>query len=760
VATVEFSMATAVATGGIALIVGAVAAWVYHMGQAEKKQLDLTQAQKDNMAISQQKLTQYDSETNFLDTMAKKRQQLTDKINSGKLNAQELAATNKDLAAIEEAVGFVIDDETKKRMASNGVKDDEISKIIELINTRKEEVKLQYQDQLEMSKRAIDGASLRILAYQAELQALQALEGAKAKKLSNAGFFETAGMFLNELNPFDKNTSQANNAKINGLDGKIAADKRIMDDNKKLMEDAQSALQRLATGDTSIQHTPGSGGDDADKKKNEWLDRFLDNTLSAAEAQVRLNDATQRGIDISEARQRLAKDSAMTMNEYVQGLKLQTGMEGLLEEQQKGLHTEADLYRDAITLLEAKQATLNTSTDKGREAYNKIGDEIANAKQKVDELGESWLGLEAKQRAVYGGIVKDIIQKFQNLSDLGIDMNDGMTKFLSSVNLNNLQLSDQYILLKQIKDTVGDIAETEVDKQIAASESRIASIQKEIDALDEQNESLEEQRQIQDALNSMNEARIDLAKAQNKLSNVQSEKNTRIFQNGRWGFIADPQAVKEAEQGVADANQKLIDAKESYHNTIESIDDKHYKKQLQDQIDAEKAKQEALKKSLNTMKEDIIKGGPEFQKAIQEIFGTNITPEFTSQLDTLVNMAQTKARQIQTAMEEALMSLGSPDTPLTSYDIGGPIPFTGPAIVHKGEYMLNTDNVKSLGGISGVRNMLSSVRFPKPISENSIVRASSSSTSIDKGTHITGNTINVPNVYDVSGFIRNLKQMA
>jgi len=304
-------------------------------------------------------------------------------------------------------------------MISNGIKMTEIDKIVDLINTRQEEVKQQYSNQIVMSQNAIAGAQTRIKAYQAEMDALNALENKKGEKLSKSGFMETTGMFLNELNPFEKNSTQANEKKLSKLNSNLKQNQKIIEDNKKLMEQAQDSLRQLSITDglSSSIGGGGSGGGSSSSKDN--LQSLIDEILSAAEAQEKLNNAIQRGIDSQEAEINLHIESAMTIDEYTKGLEQQLNLTNSLEEKQIGLHKEADLYRIALIKLEQAQSQCDTSTEKGIESYNKIGDEIENVKNKVADLGKEYVSTEAKQRSLYSNNIEKIMScgKRMELSD-------------------------------------------------------------------------------------------------------------------------------------------------------------------------------------------------------------------------------------------------------------------------------------------------------------------------------------------------------
>ncbi len=118
------------------------------------------------------------------------------------------------------------------------------------------------------------------------------------------------------------------------------------------------------------------------------------------------------------------------------------------------------------------------------------------------------------------------------------------------------------------------------------------------------------------------------------------------------------------------------------------------------------------------------------------------------------------------AVRNSLLRAGAVVAPL-SLDTGGPVLYDQMAKIHGGEYMLNAQTVRALGGFAGVEKLVAMVNAPGLAGMFSgaaarIVQPAPGtyhnvSPSVDRRVQILGN-INIPHVYDVSGFIRNLEQ--
>ncbi len=546
----------------------------------------------------------------------------------------------------------------------------------------------------------------------------------------------------------------------------------------------------------------GVGGDSAAKSK--WLDKFLSDVLATALAQDKLNAANERGINAMEALKNLHTSNAMSAKEYAQGLSRETAMSELYRKQQEGLHAEADAYRVAITILEAKQKSINTSIDAGREAYDKIGTEIETARQKVDELGTSYVGLEGKIRAIPTDQAKETIQWVDKLKDMNAITIEQQIKLYEEVLKGNLEYAYRNELMQKTIDLGKEELQQAVDKKVAdiekqttdyktASDARIANIQSEIDVIDEKNAALERQKSISDDLLAISNAQLDVDNAQQdltdtqtKLSNLQNEKNKRVFENGTWTYKSDSSSVADAQTAVDDAqtaletaNTALVTAQTNYNTLIESL----YKADLEAKIQVEKDKQTAEEKAgkntIKTLNETFTDAkakldarGKELDTTLNSLLAQlGITAD--NQLKAMALTVATYSAQMKASLLSISKATGIDVTSITgtsaselvgSYDSGGTIPKTGLALVHKGEYMLNKQDVSALGGVSGIERLTAEYNSPllSSISNmsrttNNNTRTSTTTTKVDQSVNLNG-PINFPHVIDGSTLIRNLKQ--
>ncbi len=711
----------------------------------------------------------WQTEQSNIQDMADLRDKLRDKMAGQAEGTDAYIETQKQLNEIENIIGDTAEEVGLQRTASI---DDIIAKMHELQQAEIEAANTTDREQIRATETIRNNTITRLTILDRELQALEA-KYASSSPGGFQGYFTLLGIARTK-----EEIKQAN-AELEQAEADLAQRRKNI--NERMAEIAKMGLGGGPPPPPGGGETGGGSGG-----KDDWLARFIDNTFAAVIAQERLNNALRRGLDGMEAKRSVMMDSARTMAEYVDGMRLQASFEAQYEEQQKSLHTEANLYRAAIEVLEAKQRTLNTSTDEGREAYVKIGDEIEKAKQKVDELGTSWWQVEGMQRAISSDRFRIIDEWIRKLADGGAITLEQEYDLYERLGKSNLLYADRARLQEKLVDLGKKLIEQEIDKQIkaleaekeafkAASDARIKAIQQRIDLLDEENDRLEEQTRIMEAQRDITEAQQALSDAQAKLENVKGEKDTRIWKDGRWEYIANPEAVRQAEKEVKSAQDKLVDARNSFNELMLELDRERYRRELEEQIEAEKEKQaeqlkayDERKKDLEKANEDIIKimteGGQNADAELQNILTTiNIT--MSDKLMEILQMVRIYASQMRSefasiarAASEAGIDMGGI---LPGFDKGGPIPFDMAIQAHRGEYVLNKRDVDQLGGFAGVEKLRTAIRLPsfKMIGAGNVVRTSNTS-SVKNDNRVVIENANFPHVVDGSGLIRNLKQLA
>lgn len=721
-----------------------------------------------------------------------------DELDKGGLSSDSI---NKILTDYKQYIPYLEDEVKLRQEITNGINEYQ-NKIYESYVAMKTNDADFYQQVLANNSGLVSQLSTM---YGINLSNYSTLEQAKIG-ITSGVIGNLAGMWAEYFEAFKSGmvmTQDMLNSQVSSLEGPAAI--HTKDYTKVVTPEQYQAMQaQKAIEDAALEQakkfrslnvgggSSGPGGGSS-KEKDDWVKDYIESVEAQADAQSKLNDELERQMNLEDSQISLHKDTAMNLQEYLDSLKQQLDTSNLIEDEQRGLAKIMGFYGQTISDLTEKQKECDQTTEDGQQAYNDLGEAIEDCKEKSDEAYKSLVELEAKQREIYGNTILAQIETIEKLSKFGFNTDALFNNLISDTDINKMTQSQKFEYIQKLIDKAqGDIDKQSEDRikliedqkevYLKASNAKIEAIQAEMDALDEQEEALQRQKDIEEELQNIAQANKELAEAQTKLSNVQKEKNIRIFQNGRFEYIANPQAVKDAQKEVEDAQQALIDAQQSFNDKMTEIAAEDRKKALQAEIDAEKEKQDTKSKFYDeqisdledfqkSFMEDFIKGNKELNDQTIKDFGAlGIT--YNKQLEGLFSIISGWATQMRSQLQSVIdkkneagagdLSSGIISTPTASYDSGGEIKRTEPALVHAGEYMLNRDNVRKMGGISGVKNLLSSVNSPVAptlkFASNlpSIMKQITSSSSTDNSINI--NSLNLPGVTNCDGFVRNIRQ--
>lgn len=103
--------------------------------------------------------------------------------------------------------------------------------------------------------------------------------------------------------------------------------------------------------------------------------------------------------------------------------------------------------------------------------------------------------------------------------------------------------------LDNIMSKANDLAEEYQTKINSLTEDEMYKIEEITNEYERQVDELEKQYELK-------KAELDVVKAQTKLQNAQNERTVRMFVNGAWQWVADPNAIKEATEELSDAQKE------------------------------------------------------------------------------------------------------------------------------------------------------------------------------------------------------------
>lgn len=313
-------------------------------------------------------------------------------------------------------------------------------------------------------------------------------------------------------------------------------------------------------------------------------------------------DLLKSELDLMEAQGKPASELAKKMGE-IQG----------------ALHTQADYMRS----IGADQADINKLSKEWwdiredmKQAYQEEMEETRDALQEEFDLIEHQNGPTEKRIDLLKKVQDSLHQEAEFLRSIGADQKE----------IN--ELSNEWWEIHQdilsVQEDLWNELEDAVDKELErAAEARDL----ELDALDKELERLDAEREAKEEKLELEEKTLAVQEAQAALANAQNERTIRTYNaaSGQWEWVADADAVKDAEDALKDAQEDLEDYKEDL--------------EYQAAVDAIEARREAIEKAYENLEEgweDIIDSVQEPTRSIAEILADlaqNGTPLMKQQVD-------------------------------------------------------------------------------------------------------------------------------
>ena len=180
--------------------------------------------------------------------------------------------------------------------------------------------------------------------------------------------------------------------------------------------------------------------------------------------------------------------------------------------------------------------------------------------------------------------IEKIIKKIQDLNSNNRTLDGSVRDLTGSVKdyydqlaeIPEKKLEKFNALMKEFQQSQLDAVQDQIDdlKREMEKDPRLAALEKEIEALEKQNDTIDKQKEMEEKLLAVEEAR-------QKLENQRKQKTLQVYSKeaGGWTWMSDPDAIKDAENELKDAQDALN----------EQIKD--------DKLDKLKEEQEAIKKS-------------------------------------------------------------------------------------------------------------------------------------------------------------------
>ena len=321
--------------------------------------------------------------------------EIKDTIEAQNQTEVELAQSKKDLISIEDALINIIGREGFARLKAAGFAKEaieiEIRAINKLIEEQRELEQLAIEGQQRQTRAHINETRKRINNMEKELQAIRIMARAYEGFPLQKGRLVGAGV--------ERHTSV-----LWGKAGEIqAAIEEEEESLRKAIEHFDTLNEEMANLLTSTSKAAGgvselgggmeslSGGME---RLSDIIRKFIDSVAEASEAIGIQNEELQRAIELVEARIDFFGREKARYDQQLRANREQVAVLALLREKQKGIHEEAEKTREAIAKLEARQRTLNLSSEEGKKAFSDLRNEIKNLKGEVNELSIEWWKLQ------------------------------------------------------------------------------------------------------------------------------------------------------------------------------------------------------------------------------------------------------------------------------------------------------------------------------------------------------------------------------
>lgn len=288
---------------------------------------------------------------------------------------------------------------------------------------------------------------------------------------------------------------------------------------------------------------------------------------------------------------RLEKDLALAAAQADALQSLQSYYREGSEEWMENQRDIADTYRGTASLLEQEYERLV------KKGYTMANEEMRNL---AGELLKAQESVHSASEALWNATRQNQIDTLRHTADqVGavISLKEARHDLLTNIRTETRELEKQYRLAQ---DQAANPGLTQAERDALFSAEDYAALTEKLNGIAAEAEQMyaDYQRQIasvgEDATEQLRfitaeyerqyglklkqyetvKAELALTRAQKELENVRAERNVAMLVNGQWSWVADPEAVKNAMESVADAEASLADARdeERYSKEIAALE--------------------------------------------------------------------------------------------------------------------------------------------------------------------------------------------
>jgi TP901 family phage tail tape measure protein len=372
----------------------------------------------------------------------------------------------------------------------------------------------------------------------------------------------------------------------------------------------------------------------------------------------------------------------------------------------EGFENRIDELKDRISLLgnidttEEKQKQvefLNSITDVLKEESTAVQGEINNINNKLKtavgdnkkELEDTLQELTSKDRKIQ----IDIVTNKEDIQSILTDLAKVAFETQQKIDETNLERSvygsggktawetASENKIKDYQDEIDALDKVEqTEAMITERTTRLTTLQTELNALTGTDEETQKRRKelseqilaveleryaTADEIAEKQQKQLDIAKQQELLANISKEKNVRLYQNGEWTWVADPQKIKQETDTL---NNMQAEYQKWELNNLKQ----HKRAMYEEQIKAEQALAEAKRKEYEKQKADL----DAFYKDMDQLVSTWLTTlndTYGTNLDKIISTISGKVA----AVKALLTQLTDANAKVATTSSGGSIITTG-----------------------------------------------------------------------------------
>jgi hypothetical protein len=349
----------------------------------------------------------------------------------------------------------------------------------------------------------------------------------------------------------------------------------------------------------------------------------------------------------------------------------------ILTEEQKLQNSIVDAENKSKNLLNEEYETRKNNLDleeKEQKAlldYYETQRGVAKSKGLQDELDEKILGVQAQ----LASIEKERKEINKDIAEISKKTFEDQQKSLEDLTKTQIDLEKK-------------VAEQQLKNDLQRHQDKIDDYEAENDLLQDKIDDLKREADLEDDIAKTRQYQLDITKAEERLANVQKEKNVYMYTgNGDtgWEWVANPEEVQQA-------TEDLLKLQEDYNQYQRDLELKYREQALQDQIKANQDKIEEEKKTMDTLKEN-------FDLAWQDIdliFETRMADLKITQdsnLDKMITSAQEKMAQLKAIYAEMVGGQPSPPSSSSPSSSSSSMNFTDGLSQEEKDYLVDTGKI-------------------------------------------------------------------